>query len=70
MHLVARRFAVAALLAAPAAALVGVAAGSFAILTSGTSPAWAATTLNGTGSSFAAPAVESWVDDVLNCPTT
>jgi len=38
-------------------------------VTIGAPPAWAAgPTLNGVGSSFAAPALESWIGDVLNAP--
>ena len=48
--------------------LVAVLAACVAGLT-GTSPAWAAgASLNGNGSSFAAPAVEAWVGDVQNAP--
>ncbi len=49
--------------------LVTVLAAGVAGVTTGAGPAWAAgPTLNGVGSSFAAPAIESWVGDVLNPP--
>jgi len=49
--------------------LVALLAACLAALVSGATPAWAAgPTLNGTGSSFAAPAVEQWVQDVHTSP--
>jgi phosphate transport system substrate-binding protein len=52
------------IVAACLAGLTGV-----GVVTTGASPAWAAgPTLNGTGSSFAAPAVEQWRNDVQTSP--
>lgn len=49
--------------------LVAILAACLAGMTAGSSPAWAAgVSLNGNGSSFAAPAVNSWTGNVLNSP--
>ena len=50
--------------AVAAAVIVGMAA----TMIGPSAPAWAAVTLNGTGSSFAAPAIESWVAAVSQSP--
>lgn len=53
----------------PVAAAVAVVTACLAVLIPWAGPAWAASpTLNGTGSSFAAPAVNQWVQDVHNAP--